>query len=368
MICINRRCQKEIEDGFAFCPHCGKSQTPAPKLRGKRPNGSGTVYKLSDGKRTRPWVVARGGKPLSYHATKAEAFVALDKIAGKQVSDKINYTFEDVFQAWFAEHSPQITPIAAGVYKTAYNWCAPLYKKKFRTLRVGDYNEIIATMASSGKARGTMDKVKQLAGQLYKWAIREDICDKNYAPFIALPSEERKEKKTFSDEQIAMLEADGSETARIVLMLIYTGVRINELFSATLENYHGAFFVTGSKSDSGKNRIVPIPNVARPHFEYFASCAKTKLLDGYKGRHTEKNFRTYDFTPLMQRLGFEGITPHCARHTFATKAVSRNMRPEALQKILGHATYSTTVEYYVHSRKDELISAAEDLWEKPDEC
>jgi integrase len=207
-----------------------------------------------------------------------------------------------------------------------------------------------------------MEKVKQLIGQLYKWAIREDIVSKSYAQFIIIPESESKEKTIFTDAQIAALEADGTDDARVVLMLIYTGVRINELFSATLDNYHGTYYITGSKTEAGRNRVVPIPKAARHHFEHFAASATTKLLDGYAGNKNVNNFREREFAALMKRLGIEGVTPHCTRHTYASHAASAGMRAEVLQKILGHASYSTTAEIYVHSDTDEIVAAAENVW------
>lgn len=67
--------------------------------------------------------------------------------------------------------------------------------------------------------------------QMSTWAMREEIITTNFAKFVQLPENTKKEKETFTDAEISKLEADGSDTAKIILMLIYTGMRIGELFS-----------------------------------------------------------------------------------------------------------------------------------------
>ncbi len=50
--------------------------------------------------------------------------------------------------------------------------------------------------------------------------------------------------------EISKLEADGSDTAKIILMLIYTGMRIGELFSLPTKDYHKDYVIGGKKTGS----------------------------------------------------------------------------------------------------------------------
>ena len=67
--------------------------------------------------------------------------------------------------------------------------------------------------------------------------------------------------------------------------------------------------------------------------------------------------------PLEQ---FDRITPHCFRHTFATRCLEGNMKPKVLQKILGHATLEMTMNLYAHVLKEEKDSQIELLQEQID--
>ena len=81
------------------------------------------------------------------------------------------------------------------------------------------------------------------------------------------------------------------------------------------------------------------------------------LISGYAGQKVIANFRKRDYYPLLERLGIPKKTPHAARHTFASWAVANNIKPELLQKMLGHADYSTTANIYEHFDIDQLIDA-----------
>lgn len=54
---------------------------------------------------------------------------------------------------------------------------------------------------------------------------------------------------------------------------------------------------------------------------------------------------------------FERFSPHCFRHTFATRAIERGMQPKILQKLLGHGSLRTTMDLYCHVTEDTLYDA-----------
>ena len=356
------RCHAELPPQAIYCPVCGKHQTggsssASKKKTLKRANGTGTVYKLQ-GRRRRPWVAAKNKTIIGYYERRTDALEALEKLSGKNISDRYNLTFAEVFEYWKAEHYPQVQQGAICAYDGAFKVFSSLHGRKFRDLRTADYQAIID--AHLNLSRSSLSAYKKLITQMSKWAIREELITTNFASFVRLPKAVPKEKETFSAKEIEALESDGSETAKIVLMLIYTGMRINELFSLPLEDYHGNYVIGGEKTAAGRNRIIPIRPEGRAYFAYFAEHATGELLlSGYVGHLNIKVFRSKDYYPLLERCGIKRKTPHCTRHTYASRAVSEGMPPEILQKILGHAKYSTTAEIYVHSDLEHLLKAVE---------
>ena len=108
MDCV--RCQKGIPDEAVFCPWCGKRQpafSPPPQRKERRrPKGSGSVRKLNDSHRAKPWMARTGkGELLGMCATSSEAVAALDAYNVKHSNvARMRYTFADVYEKWKAVH------------------------------------------------------------------------------------------------------------------------------------------------------------------------------------------------------------------------------------------------------------------------
>lgn len=352
-----RKCKADMPDDGKFCPYCGTRQDREQRKALKRANGTGTVYKLQ-GRRRRPWVASKNKTIIGYYETKTAALEALNRLSGRSLDERYNMTFAEVFDAWKEEHYKEITDAGRATYNRAFDVFATLHQKKFRELRTADFQAVINPHMK--KAHSTVSKYKQLITQMSAWAIREELITTNFASFVKLPENVKKEKEIFSDADINKLESDGSETAKIILMLIYTGMRIGELFSLPIKDYHETYVVGGEKTEAGRNRVIPIRPEGRRYFSYFSAQADGPLLlSGYTGQRVSNNFRKRDYYPLLDKLGIERKTPHATRHTYASRARRAGMPPEILQKILGHTNYSTTANIYVHTDIEELIKAAE---------
>ena len=349
------KCKKENPDGSLFCCWCGRRQQDTQKKSLKRANGTGTVYKLQ-GRRKRPWVAAKSGVIVGYYDKKTSALEALARLQGRSLDEIYNWTFKEVYEAWKDEHFRDIGAKGTESYERAYDIFEPLHERKFRELRTADYQAVIDQY--SAKSYSTLSKFKQLVTQMSQWGIRQELITTNFASFVKLPENVKKEKEIFSADEIKKIEKDGSQEARLVLMMIYTGMRIGELFGLRTENVHETYVIGGEKTKAGRNRIIPIRSEGRKYFAEFTERAKGELLiSGYEGQKVAANFRNRDYYPLLERLGIPKKTPHATRHTFASWAVANNIKPELLQKMLGHADYSTTANIYEHFDIDQLVEA-----------
>lgn len=52
---------------------------------------------------------------------------------------------------------------------------------------------------------------------------------------------------------------------------------------------------------------------------------------------------------------FERFSPHCFRHTFATRAIENGMQPKSVQKLLGHGSLQLTMDLYCNVTDDTLF-------------
>lgn len=364
------KCKKQIPEDAKLCCYCGKTLTT--KARPHRRKGTGSVYKLSDKPRSKPWAAAKDGVLLGLYESEYAASKALEPYQAHRVSARINMTTTEVYKAWKADRG------SAPKYETSWPHLAPIANMKFRDVKKAEYKAVISAMEDKGLSRATCDKVKQLCNFLSKWALSEDVIDKSYADFIELPKTTKTAKAIFTSEDIKVLKkyAHLYADARIVLILIYTGYREDELFRLKRKDVHldQRFTIGGLKTDAGRERIVPISSHVEEHFRYFWEHPKEGhdaeedyfLQNTAGGKLNPGNWRSRNFYPLLHSLKLDTPkkTPHCTRHTFATLAVRAKMAPQALQKIIGHVHYSTTADIYNHPDVEQLVAAMEAADEK----
>ncbi|WP_246158314.1 tyrosine-type recombinase/integrase [Micromonospora palomenae] len=72
-------------------------------------------------------------------------------------------------------------------------------------------------------------------------------------------------------------------------------------------------------------------------------------------------FRTRVFAPAAASVGLAGLTPHDLRHTAASLAVAAGANVKAVQRMLGHASASMTLDVYAGLFGDDLDAVANRL-------
>ena len=372
MLCI--KCKKEIPDDSPFCNWCGKKQTVEKRKSRRRANSQGSVYKVS-GNRRKPYAAILPCKydkegnskrtVLGYFETKTEALNALNEAVAANMSDKIIMSLGDVFESWKKIHYRDLSKDAISNYNSAWKYIEVYGSKKIKDLRAPDIQKCLDDAVASGRSRATCEKIRSLYSQLCKYAMSQDIISQNYAQFLKLPKADKKEKETFSESDIKiLLSNDTDRTAKIVLILIFSGLRIGELFDMKKENAYlddsPPRLIGGKKSEAGTNRIIPIHSAIINYIKYFYNESGNYLISNKVGnRLNEKNFREREYYPLLERLGITRKSPHSTRHTFATLLQAKGAKPEDLIKVIGHADYETTTENYIHQNIDKLSEMIE---------
>lgn len=356
-----------------FCPDCGRPL----HIKSRRPNGAGTVYKLS-GNRRKPYIAQitlgwtdegiRIPQTIGYFETEQDAEDALVLHRLNPVSPKSNMTWEEVYNEWSAIKYTKISPKTKESYGGAWNYLCALGKFKFKNVRTSHLQKIVDACAKKGLSRSSLSKIKTLSTLLFNYAIPEDISsnEKNYGSFIELPTDEKKEKEVFSQEHINKLfdNANKVEWADTILMMIYTGFRIAEFVSIVNENVYldKKLIIGGSKSEAGKNRIVPINSKIYSFVEKWYNKNGETLICRNDGRKMSGNyFRKYIYYPTLEKLKLPKLVPHTTRHTFCTRLNDAGVNPKTIIKMVGHTDVNFMLNTYTHKNIDELQKAIEML-------
>ena len=133
------------------------------------------------------------------------------------------------------------------------------------------------------------------------------------------------------------------------------------MFSVPLADCYDNHFIGGSKTEAGKNRVIPIGPDGLAAYQKIRAKAtmdgKPLLIDGYSGKNkTSDNFAKRDWKELMQECGIEDMTPYNCRHTFITRSIRAGMELPVLEAIVGHVDRETT-RIYTHLQAADLVAA-----------
>lgn len=359
MDCI--KCKCTLPEGALYCPLCGKKQTPEQRKRRKRANGSGSIYKLQ-GNRKKPWAASRNGVFLGSFPTYAAAQKALERTTDADITDRYNLTFAQIYELWKPVHAREVSKSQMGCYATAFNQSAVLHNRKFRTLRKSDFETVILTMEEAGKALSTCEKVKQLFGQLSKWAMDEGIVNQNHSKNVKTTAEQKSVKRAFTEDELRRIQAATSRGKALALVLIATGARTIELFNVPLADCYDDYFIAGSKAKKGKpaiRRVIAVADIGKAAYTEILQEARQsggcRLIDGYAGNRDPANFRKRDFAELMEEIGCTDMTPYNCRHTFSTRAVKAGVTPQMLSRMMGHTDIKTADKHYTHLDADDIL-------------
>lgn len=361
--------------------HPDQLQQKKPKKRRMRlPNGYGSVHLIKDGKnRRKPW---RARIPshlekdketgnytqkyinLGYYETEKEAIDALAAYRRDPYDYKAaNVTFEQVYEMWSAIAFKDLGESRIGAYRAAYKHSAPLHNLKMRDIKTLQLERVMINTTAGAPTQGNM---KMLWSQMFEYALKHDLVVKNYAKLI-----DTKDKQETSEKRVCIppehrakiwaLADAGDEMAKIVLIYIYTGMRVSELLKIekSIVDREKRLLVGGVKTKAGKNRRVPIHHCIEPIIDYFMAKPGEYLITlnklGINKPIASEYFREKLWKSWMESHGFMYL-PHDCRHTFGTIAREAKIDLDLRKLIMGHSLKDITA-HYTHYPDYLLIEA-----------
>ncbi len=365
----------------------------------KRKNGSGSIVKLS-GKRRKPFAVKitegfdeishmQKQKILETFETYPEAETFLNmynlmkdkerfndeqaKMINGDLYSQVKYveqkgkeipTFKEIFEILSEEKYKYQTS-----YKSKISWFNNfkiLHNRKINNINLHDLQEIIDNLKQV-KGTGTLSHMKILASDIFEYAVIHQYIkrDDDYTSYIDISIHNQKEsekirRKPFTINQIKQIMKMNEINAKYALLYIFTGCRPIELLNIDTSKIYidveceddgkkeiVSYMITGSKTDAGRNRIIPIHDIIKPIIIELLKQHPTYLITN--NPNDSSNWFLYNyFEPLMLKLNLDKTTYAC-RHTFSTLAKQYKVDSFSRKRIMGHKSKDITDDVYTHT-------------------
>lgn len=326
------------------------------KKRNRRfANGEGSIICL-DGKRKRPYAVrltvgwTKEGKQkfkyLSYHEKIVEAKNALREYLVNPYNLETQ-TLKTVFDAWMEK--ADLKEGTAYNHNNSFKKLEHLHNKEINKITLKELEQTLENY------KPTVQKtIRKTLRNCFKYALKHDYVTKDITQHLDVDKHTNvKDINIFTVEEINELwdNVGSSYYDDIPLILLYTGLRISELFNlktseVDLEN--GIFNITDSKTKNGI-RVLPIHKKIVPLIKKRYNPDNIYLI-------VNKNNNQVDYTNFIKYHWKVNHTRHEARHTFVsylTKCVDDRV---SIKQIVGHSKKDIT-DHYTHRSIEEVCEA-----------
>lgn len=213
-----------------------------------------------------------------------------------------------------------------------------------------------------------------------RWLYNVGLTEKDFSNALKtvrlpsidkIPEEERPVDKYLTHEQAKELlnSSAGYNKERdraIIALILYTGLRTQELCSLNVGNFIGSKAVHGEitvKRKGGSYKKVPVPEAFYPYLEAYLKTRKDAKEDEplfvtTKGQRCSRTQVWKALTKKQKSVGGIATGGHALRHTFVSEAM-RVGGAAAARDLANHATLSITNRYShtTESQRRSVVNA-----------
>lgn len=337
----------------------------------KNANGTGSITKVKIN-RTNPFrvrvtnPVTKKRHSLGYFSTKKEATEVLNKYFNNPYNlENHRIKFKDLFELFKNSKKDIVAKNTLNSYINSFKRCKELHNLVFKDISTPVLQNLINDLNCS---ISTKSITKGFLKIFWDYAREIDILEKNRAEFINLPKEtEIKEKNPFNYDEIEKLWKNKDIIwVKYILIMIYTGMRIEETVELKKENVdlQEEFIHGGNKTRKGKNRSIPIhKDIVEIIKELYENSPTDYLIYNDKwifskkkneNKPLRKNYFREKFYETLETLKINKHKPHDCRKTLATLMSNQKINNIVITDIMGHENIATTKQYYIQTDKQKL--------------
>lgn len=258
--------------------------------------------------------------------------------------------YKDKFKKNYENHDKKSS--MENSIRSAFKNCSTLHNKAFSELVADDLQKVVDECPLK---HSSLELIMVLYHQIYRYAIKNDLCEKDYSQFITIGIKDDDEHGIpFSDEELSILwKSKGDPIVEMLLIMCYSGFRISAYKTLKIDLKQG-YFQGGIKTAAGKDRIVPIHSGIYDLVQNRLKRSDT-LLDT-----TVNTFRKTMYNTL-KKIGIKKHTPHDCRHTFSRLCEKYGVNENDRKRMLGHSFQDITNKVYGHRELKDLKAEIEKI-------
>lgn len=250
--------------------------------------------------------------------------------------------------------------------------------RRLHDITPGQVAAWVSHLTGSGLAAGTVRYTHRVLSLMLDWAVRDNRIARNPATGVALPRVTPATKRFLTHQQVNGLANAAGDYRLLILLLAYTGLRWGELAALRVSDLdldtrrlsiNRSVSEVRGKLEWGTPKSHARRSVALPPFLAEALADHIRTLHSGDPLFTTRtgtvlrnlNFRRDVFDAAAEEAGLAGLTPHELRHTAASLAIAAGANVKAVQRMLGHASASMTLDVYSGLFEDDLDTVAQGL-------
>lgn len=240
----------------------------------------------------------------------------------------------------------------------------------FQNLTSDCITSYLASRRQQGIAARTLARELVAIKTLYRFLREAGVLTVDPTEQISTPQQRQALPDVLSLEEVEqLLEAPdtgtplGKRDVAMLEVLYATGLRVSELVELHLGDVHAATGCIKVRGKGGKERLVPMGEVAAGRVEDYVLAGRPELAKGRRAAALFINRSARGLTRqalwkivkkyVQQMAIHKSISPHTLRHSFATHLLAGGADLRSLQHMLGHVDISTT-QIYTHVVQQRL--------------
>lgn len=205
----------------------------------------------------------------------------------------------------------------------------------------------------------TVDNIRRILSSFFSWLEDEDYIVKSPVRRIHKVKSCKTVKETYTDEDLELMrdECDGIRDLAIIDILASTGMRVGELVrldKKDIDFQNRECIVLGK---GNKQRKVYFDARTKLHLKKYIDSRtddNEALFVSLQKPHNRLQISGVEIRlrELGAKLNIDKVHPHRFRRTLATSAIDKGMPIEQVQKLLGHQSIDTTLQYSMVSQNN----------------